>query len=195
MVPMTNSGHARDSRDSEREDLGVKPQRPAIDIVQVERESLLPSEGVAPAHLRQAGKAGANIMAALLFGRIKGEIIHKEGPRADQAHFAFKNIDELGKLIEACRAKEAARPAEALCILQQRAVGVAPVGHRAELDEIERTAVQSRALLPEQDWAADGCKDDEAGEEEERREENEEEAGKKYVNGPFGQAKRRVPAL
>ena len=74
-------------------------------------------------------------------------------PRAHQAHVAPGDVPELGQLVEAGAAQEAAHRGEAIGVV------AGAVAHGAELVEGERTAAEARPLLAEQDRTAHGPAD------------------------------------
>jgi len=59
-------------------------QRAVIDVPDVEREPLLPAQGVAPVDLGPPGYAGAELMTPALLRTVVGEVFGQQRARADQ---------------------------------------------------------------------------------------------------------------
>ena len=90
---------ARCFEDCEEKYLEVEEKGAVVDIPDVEAEFLFPRKGVAAVYLRPAGDAGTNLVAARLFGRIAWKVSHGERARADEGHFAGKDVQKLWQLV------------------------------------------------------------------------------------------------
>jgi hypothetical protein len=163
--------------------LGVAPQRPAVDVGHVEGEPVLPRQHVSTLDLRTAGQAGAHLVAASLLRGVAIEIGRQQRPWADQAHVATQHVDQLGQLVEAGGAQPAAEAGDAGLVGAQVAVGVAVVAHGAQLVEAKGLAVTSRAHLCEHDRAAHGRADGRGDDRHGRRGEDQRRDGGDHVHG------------
>ncbi|OQA22240.1 MAG: hypothetical protein BWY63_00932 [Chloroflexi bacterium ADurb.Bin360] len=79
-------------------------------------------------------------MTAGLFRRIERQVLHQQRPRADEAHIAAQYVPQLGQLVQARAAKEAAEGRQPFGVGQQIAVGPAQVAHGAKFEEGEGLA-------------------------------------------------------
>src|SRR4029077_16540749 len=106
----------------------------------------------------------------------------------DEAHFAAKDVDELGQLVEPGSAHEPREPGDgrpgchldSAAGLRSAATGRRPHLHRPELQDRERHPVETRSLLTKHDRSADGEPDAERDGGENRRE-REERDGRSYT--------------
>ena len=71
-----------------QKDLEVEPERPMVDITDVEREASLPAGGVAAVRRCPTGASGAHLVPACLVGRTVVEVVDEQVTRPDQAHVA-----------------------------------------------------------------------------------------------------------
>ena len=92
---MVDAISARCFEDCKEKYLEVEEKGAVVDIPDVEAEFLFPRKGVAAVYLRPAGDAGTNLVAARLFGRIAWKVSHGERARADEGHFAGKDVQKL----------------------------------------------------------------------------------------------------
>ena len=83
---------ARRFEDSEEKNFEVEEERTVVDVPDVEAKLLFPRKGVASVHLRPAGDAWTNLVAARLFGRIARKVSRGERARADKGHLAGKDV-------------------------------------------------------------------------------------------------------
>src|SRR5262245_27894370 len=83
-----------------QDDADVVPERPARHVDVVEAQHLLEAD-VAPAeHLPEAGDSraeGEALPAPVGDARV---LVERQGPRADEAHVALEDVDELRQLVE-----------------------------------------------------------------------------------------------
>lgn len=143
-------GAGEDFFNGEQEDAYVGGEGAVVDVPHVQLELALPGDGIAAVDLGPAGDAGADVVAAGLFGRVEGEVLHQQGAGADEGHVAAKDVYQLGKFVDGGGADESTDAGEAVGVRQQVAVGVALIGHGFELDDFKNFAVQARALLGEE---------------------------------------------
>ena len=120
-----------------------------IHVPDIKAELLFPGDGIASIDLGPAAEAGLHIEAASLLGRVKREVLHQEGPGADEAHLAAQDVEQLGQFIDGGGAQPSTERCEPLGIGEQGAAAIAGVGHRAELQQPEGFADVAGALLSE----------------------------------------------
>ena len=144
-----------DTNDESFVELEDKPSGAGIDpVVEV-------GDVVAAADLPEAGESGLHAQAAAV--RVLVEALHlldRQGPGSHEAHLAAQDVPELRQLVEAVAAEEATERGDARVVgdledgtLHLVAVGEAGLellgieAHRAELDHVERAAVEAGADL------------------------------------------------
>src|SRR5512132_2275878 len=127
-----------------------------IDIPDIQLELAWPACRVSPIDLCQPGDAWQHVVASHLFRRIARQVLHQKRTWPDEAHFATEHVDQLWQFIEARASKEAAEPAEALGIGEETPHRIPGIAHGAEFVDHERPAMQTGALLLENDRCADG---------------------------------------
>jgi sugar O-acyltransferase (sialic acid O-acetyltransferase NeuD family) len=157
LVGYVLAGH--DLPDRLEEDLQVQEQAPVVDVLDVEGEFLLPGQGIAPADLGQTGDPGLHLVAAGLLGRVAVEVAHEQRAGPHERHVALQDVQERGELVDAGGAEEAAERGDAVGVGGQAVLARLRLPHRAELVEVEGLAVEARALLAKEDWAAVGDAD------------------------------------
>ena len=143
------------------DDFQIPQEGDVVHIFHVHFEFLLPADGVSAMYLGVAGQAGADLVAAVLLGVIPGQVLHQQGPGADDAHVALDDVERLGQLVQGGLPQDAAIPIEPYLVRQQLAVLVLPVVHGAEFDELKNLFALARPLLGKEGVAAheDGSQD------------------------------------
>ena len=101
------------------------------------------------------GDSGSDLVPARLRRRIAIQVLHQKRARTHEAHVASQHVDELWQLVKTRRAKQLSRDAESIRIRDRRTGR--DLAHRPELENRERTAVQARAALTEQDRSDRSC--------------------------------------
>ena len=144
----------QDLPDRHGDNPNVQPQRLVVHVPHIQPEFLLPTDGVAAVDLGPAGDPWPHLMAPRLLRGVAPQVLHQKRPRPHQAHISFEDVEQLRQLIEAGGPQEAAEGGQARRVGEEGAVGTAGVGHGAELEEQEGTAVQTGTLLAEQHRAA-----------------------------------------
>ena len=94
-------------------------------------------------------------MTPRLLGGVAVEVAHQQRPRADEAHVAAEHIPKLRQLVEAQSADHPSDARQALFVGEQCSGGVALVGHRPELGDVEGASAESRTCLSEEHRPAD----------------------------------------
>ena len=108
-------------------------------------------------HLRPAGKAGADIVAVMLLLAVKGQILHQQRSRTYDAHLSEQHVDELWQLVDVRLAHYVTPLRLSRVVLRSlQRVGVLVHLHAAELQTVELVAVESGALLSEEDRTRHG---------------------------------------
>lgn len=124
-------------------------------------------------------------MSAGLLRGVERQVFHEQGAGADEAHFAFEDVVEFGKFIEAGFAQELAECREPLSIGQEVAIGIARIGHGTEFNEHERLAVETGALLAEKNRGSEPPAYQKHEQGKQRREKQQPEGGGSYIEGSF----------
>src|SRR5438132_9787504 len=114
-------------------DLAIEPYADVVNIPDIELELVGPRNRVAAIDLRPAGQSWFDFVPPRLFRRVAVEVLHQQRTRTDQAHIAFKNVEEFGQLIKARGAQESAEARQPLAVGQQATARVACISHRAKL--------------------------------------------------------------
>src|SRR5437588_37593 len=96
-----------DGLDGLEDDHQIQGDGHVLDVIEVELKLLLrlfEGRAVLVAHLRPAGKSGANNVPQVVIGNLLRKPFHELralGPRTNEAHVATQNVPKLGDLIEA----------------------------------------------------------------------------------------------
>ncbi len=157
----------------------------AFDIFDVEPDLLVEGELGAASDLPEAGQAGGNLQTASIFVGVKLDFARQGRPGADEGHIALEDIDQLGQLVEAGAAEDAAEGGDSRVALHfegagvdvlvelgelvLEAVGVAD--HGAELVEAEDAFVLTDPVVSVEDRAAILQPDDQGDQGEDRDDE------------------------
>ena len=179
-----------DGGDGAEEDLDVLPDAVGEDVFLVEAHLLAEGDFAAAHHLPEAGDAGDDVEALAVLEGVLADFVRGWRPGADEAHVADEDIPELGELVDARAADDAADAGDAGVAphLEDHAVGgLVPGGerglaglgvgaHAAELPEFEVAAVAADADLVEEDGAG-AVNPDGEGDDEEKREEEDKAGG------------------
>lgn len=146
------------------DDVDVHPDGPGIDIFSVEAGPLGKRGVIASGDLPQAGDPGydANVMAEEVAVHLT--LVQHDGARADNAHVAKEDVEELREFIEAEAAQESSDTGDARVVLEllvggplagslgvgveigtQHLIGV--FAHSAKLEHVKHTAIFADAFL------------------------------------------------
>ena len=121
-----------------------------VDVPDVEIEAIAPAHTVAALHLSEPRDAGCGFEAPALVGRVALEVLHRQWSGPDETHVAAQDPPQLRQLVEARRAEEPSESGETLTVGKEGTGGVTLVGHRTDLDDVDRHAAATRAELAEQ---------------------------------------------
>lgn len=120
-----------------------------IDIPQVEKKALLPVGVISSVHLGPPCQTGGNEMATLLLQAVMRQILHQEGPRADEAHISLENVQEFREFIQAGAAHQLAESRESFRVGQELPIGSSGIGHRAEFIQSKGLSAKPGAFMHE----------------------------------------------
>ena len=165
-----------------------RPDRPALQVEEVEPHEVVEVELRAARHLPQAGDPGQHEVALLVPLLELVEVALRERPRADQRHLAGDHVEQLRQLVERVAAQEAAdaRQPRVVADLEQRAgglvdrleVGLHLVGvaaHGPELQARERLAADPRAHRAVEDRPARGDRDGDRDQQQQRAQQHDQQ--------------------
>src|SRR6202040_1280980 len=143
----------------------VLKQAPVIDVPHVEQHPLFEGDLIAPADLPNAREARADGETGALPSLVLRSFAGERRARSHERHVAAKDVDELGKLVEAVFSNEAAHGRDPRIVLHledrpglliaRRKGGPQSFGvrdHGPKLEHAEGSTVQADALLPEEEW-------------------------------------------
>lgn len=102
-VVLVDAFPLQDVGDRLEEYLNVEGEADVVDVVEVEFQLLVPTDGVASIDLRPAGKAWHDGLSSQLVIRIEEHVPHEMWAWTNQAHAPGEYVPQLGKLIERCR--------------------------------------------------------------------------------------------
>src|SRR5579862_1045374 len=152
-----------------QENFQVEPQRPVVEVKQVELHPVLEINSVAALERPQAGQAGTHAQAPPLPRFIFLHFLRNGRSRADERHVTTQDIPQLRQLIDAQLAQPAAerRTARVVFHLENRAVElvellelwpqlIGVVHHRAKFEQRELPAAETTTSLTVEDRAARG---------------------------------------
>src|SRR6266496_2742530 len=120
-------------------DQEIEPGGAVVEVEQVVAELDAGVAEVAAVDLGQAGDAGADAVALLVAGDLALELFDEAGAlgaRADDAHLAAQDVDELRDLVQARLAQQAADGGQAAVVVAAAQGGTIALGvdhHRAQL--------------------------------------------------------------
>lgn len=137
-------------REGRENDFHVAQEGDSFNVLEVVLDFLFPSHCVAPVNLCKTAEALAHGVAAALFGGHKDHVAHELGSRPYHGHVALEDVEEFGEFVEARAAEELAVAREAHVVREEFALGVAGIGHGAELHEPEDAFVLAGARLREE---------------------------------------------
>ena len=158
----------KDDGNGAKKDFKVEPKRPVVDVFEVEAHPIPEiADFVAAADLPKAREARLDAQATAMGGVIEAlDLIDWKRPRADEGHFAAKDVKDLWKFIDAPFAEPPAngsdagivgefedRPAHFVEGLEFDLALFGVADHGAEFEHDEGTAIEATAALPEKDWA------------------------------------------
>ncbi len=99
----------KNGRDGLEQDLEVEPQRPLVDVAQIEGDPVV--EVVDPGaagDLPEPGDAGFHGQPPALPALVALDLVGDRRPRPDQRHLSLEHVDELRQLVEGPAAQPAA---------------------------------------------------------------------------------------
>ena len=90
-------------------------------------------------------------MATMLLRAIMRQVLHEEGPRADEAHISLENVQEFRKFIQAGAAHQLAESRESIRVGQELPIGSSGTGHRPEFIQGKGLTMKPGPFLHEQE--------------------------------------------
>lgn len=109
---------AEDNRNGAPKEHEIQPDAPVMHVPAVHLDALGVVDVAASAGLPHAGDAGEDGVVLLDISPIPRNFLLDDGTGADEAHFAFEDVQELGQLIEAGLSEEGAALGDAGIVLQ-----------------------------------------------------------------------------
>src|SRR5205085_5457509 len=91
----------KEGRDRDDQDLCVERQGPVTRIERVACDALVVARRAAAADLPQAGNSGSASEVLIDRTRVPLQFLVSDGARADDAHLAPQDVEELRQLVEA----------------------------------------------------------------------------------------------
>ncbi len=143
-----------DFREGGEDDFHIAQKGDALDVLEVVRNLRFPGHCIAAVDLREPAQALAHGVAAALFRSHEYHVAHELGSRPYHGHVALEDVEEFGEFVEAGATQELAVAREAHVVREEFALGVAGIGHGAELHELEYAFVLAGARLGEEGVAA-----------------------------------------
>ena len=112
--------HGRDRLGDDRD---VRPDRPVLDVGEVEPDEVVELEARAAGDLPEPGHARQHVVARAVPVLEHRVVAERKRPRADEAHLAPQHVHELGQLVDREPAQHAADAGDARIVpdLEQRA--------------------------------------------------------------------------
>ena len=107
-----------DDGDGAPDEDDVEPDVPVADVPGVHLDAFVVGRVTAAAGLPHARDARADHVEILDVRPIFGDFGLDDGPRADEAHFPFEDVEELGQFVETGLAQEGAALSDARVVLQ-----------------------------------------------------------------------------
>ncbi len=91
----------------------VEAERAAVDVLQVERDSLVEADPAPGVRLPEAGQARHDRQPAEVPRLVDLDLVRDRRTRADQAHLAADDVDQLRQLVQVRSAQEGSQPRDA----------------------------------------------------------------------------------
>src|SRR5262245_53798397 len=88
----------------------VQPQRPILDVVNIQQAHFFERNFAAPAYLPQSGDSWFYSIACVLPWLILGDFFGRAWSRANQAHFTADHVEHLRQFVDAGAPEELANP-------------------------------------------------------------------------------------
>ena len=88
------------------ENVEIEPNRPRVNVLQVELDPILEGGVASAAHLPKARHSRNRAKTPPLPGEIALCFVNWAWPRADQAHFSTEHVNQLRQFVDASSAKE-----------------------------------------------------------------------------------------
>ena len=107
-----------DDGDGAPDEDDVEPDVPVADVPSVHLDAFFIGRVAAAAGLPHACDARADHVEIFDVRAVFGDFVLDDGPRADEAHFPFEDVEELGQFVEAGLAQEGAALGDARVVLQ-----------------------------------------------------------------------------
>src|SRR5262249_33044871 len=156
-------GAAQHRRNRTQQNLEVQPERPFVNVLQIQLHPLLERNVAATTHLPQTGDARLHAESPALPVFTEAFIVpHRQGPRTYQTHVSDEDVEELRQFVDAGAAQELSdrRDARIILDLEDRSADFVQMldllhllfridHHRPEFEDFEPALVQSQALLHE----------------------------------------------
>src|ERR671910_2166734 len=93
--------------DREGEDTQVSADRDVLDVLALDRETLVETKRAAPVDLHRSRQSRLDEQAEALLRRVLLDYLDLLRARADEAHLIAQDVDELRQLVEARAAQQA----------------------------------------------------------------------------------------
>src|SRR5262245_27445676 len=201
-LPLLGTRSKQNNGNRPAEYLEVKPQRPVIDVFQVQPHPVGKiSHVVLAADLPEASQPRLDAQAPPMRQVVESsDFIQLQRPRTHQAHFTAHHIHQLREFVDAVVADKPADGCDAWIVtqLQYRAghlvedfqfvLALLGVGdHRAEFHHHKRLSIQPGALLAEQNRSARRQLDQQGDAEQEWRSDSQQKASPNDVERLLGQ--------
>src|SRR5262249_26757213 len=87
-------------------DFQVHPNRPILNVLQVEHYILLEGRIMARADLPKSGNAGEHVQATQVRKLVLLEVVNRMGTWTDNAHVSFQHVEDLGQFVNAITAEQ-----------------------------------------------------------------------------------------
>ena len=107
-----------DDGDGAPDEDDVEPDVPVADVPGVHLDAFVVGRIAAAAGLPHAGDTGADHVEVFDVRAVFWDFGLDDGARADEAHFPFEDVEELGQFVEAGLAQEGAALGDARVVLQ-----------------------------------------------------------------------------
>src|SRR6516165_9926987 len=128
------------------ENTQVERQGNIANVPEVQRALFCGQQIDAPVYLSPTGNAGANRQSCSGVRRL---VSREKWPGSDQRHVADQHVQQLGKFVDACLAKQPTNPRDALFVGYPLSSPIKWGLECSELVNLQLAAILPDALLPE----------------------------------------------
>jgi hypothetical protein len=181
-----------DAEEGSRNYLEIQPERPSLNVLDVEFQPFLPRKEVAAVDLGETGDSRRHRVPKALARCVAREVFAQKRPRADQTEITPNDAQELGKFVQTRAPEEPPDSRYSFCLRKGLSGGIDRGQHCPKLDHFEESFILPRTNLPKQNWPTHDGPNDNSFNNHEREENDQRHYPNNDVDKPLYPALNRV---